>query len=72
MEASILEFHLEYNPNRKNPAEVFHAMGHFIKAYEQFGKIIAQSGGSSLDFEVELQEVTHGCILARGRSHLTG
>ncbi|WP_345874553.1 hypothetical protein [Shewanella algae] len=65
METKIIEFHLEYNPQRKNPAEVFHAMGNFISAYEKFGRIIAQSVGEDLDFEVELKEVTHGCILAK-------
>ncbi len=65
VEVKVIEFHLEYNPERKNPAEIFHAMGHFISAYEKFGKIIAQSVDSELDFEVELQEVTDGCILAK-------
>ncbi|MGK0273019.1 MAG: hypothetical protein ACI88H_003696 [Cocleimonas sp.] len=65
MEESILEFHLEYSPDRKNPAEIFHAMGDFISAYEQFGKIIAESVSSDLIFDVELKEVTHGCILAK-------
>lgn len=65
MEATVLEFHLEYNPNRKNPAEIFHAMGHFISAYQEMGQIIAQAVNSELIFDVELQEVTHGCILAK-------
>ena len=65
MEESVLEFHLEYNPHRSNPAEVFHAMGDFISAYEKFGRIIAQSVDSELIFDVELKEVTHGCILAK-------
>lgn len=65
MEATILEFHLEYNPNRKNPAEVFHAMGDFIAAYQDMGQIIAQAVDSEMIFDIELQEVTHGCILAK-------
>ena len=65
MEATVLEFHLEYNPNRKNPAEVFHAMGDFISAYQEMGQIIAQAVDSEMNFDVELQEVTHGCILAK-------
>ncbi|WP_158175182.1 hypothetical protein [Grimontia hollisae] len=65
MVASVIEFHLEYNPNRKNPAEVFHAMGHFISAYQEMGQIIARAVDSEMDFEIELQEVTHGCILAK-------
>lgn len=65
MEATILEFHLEYNPNRKNPAEVFHAMGDFIAAYQDMGQIIAQAVDSEMNFDIELQEVTHGCILAK-------
>ncbi|MGR5145989.1 hypothetical protein ACQKP8_05535 [Photobacterium alginatilyticum] len=65
MEATVLEFHLEYNPNRKNPAEVFHAMGDFISAYQEMGQIIAQAVDSEMIFDVELQEVTHGCILAK-------
>jgi hypothetical protein len=65
MEESILEFHLEYSPDRKNPSEIFHAMGDFISAYEQFGKIIAHSVNSDLTFDIELKEVTHGCILAK-------
>ncbi|ENQ8650557.1 hypothetical protein ACEQ8A_004247 [Vibrio fluvialis] len=65
MEATVLEFHLEYNPNRKNPAEVFHAMGDFISAYQEMGQIIAQAVDSEMNFDFELQEVTHGCILAK-------
>lgn len=65
MEATVLEFHLEYNSNRKNPAEVFHAMGDFISAYQEMGQIIAQAVDSEMIFDVELQEVTHGCILAK-------
>ena len=65
MKATILEFHLEYNSNRKNPAEVFHAMGDFISAYQDMGQIIAQAVDSKMVFDVELQEVTHGCILAK-------
>ena len=65
MESTLLEFHLEYNPNRKNPAEVFHAMGNFISAYQEMGQIIAQAVDSEMNFEVELKEVTHGCILAK-------
>ena len=65
MEAIVLEFHLEYNPNRKNPAEVFYAMGGFISAYQEMGQIIAQAVDSEMIFDIELQEVTHGCILAK-------
>ena len=65
MEATVLEFHLEYNPQRKNPSEVFHAMGDFISAYQGMGQIIAQAVDSEMLFEVELQEVTHGSILAK-------
>lgn len=65
MEATVLEFHLEYNSNRKNPAELFHAMGDFISAYQEMGQIIAQAVDSEMIFDVELQEVTHGCILAK-------
>ncbi|KJF83155.1 hypothetical protein C0W92_00055 [Photobacterium angustum] len=65
MEATVLEFHLEYNPNRKNPAEVFHAMGNFISAYQEMGQIIAEAVDSEMIFDVELQEVTHGSILAK-------
>ncbi|MFS1920916.1 hypothetical protein [Vibrio lentus] len=65
MEATVVEFHLEYNPNRRNPAEVFHAMGNFISAYQEMGQIIAQAVDSEMNFDFELQEVTHGCILAK-------
>lgn len=37
MNPRIIEFHLKYNPNRKNPAEVFHAMGDFISTYQEMG-----------------------------------
>jgi len=65
MESTVVEFHLEYNPSRKKPAEVFHAMGLFISAYQQVGQLIAESIESEVDFEFELKEVTHGCILAK-------
>jgi hypothetical protein len=65
MESTVIEFHLEYNPNRKNPSEVFHAMGLFISSYQQVGQIIAAAIESEINFELELKEVTHGCILAK-------
>jgi hypothetical protein len=65
MESTVIEFHLEYNPNRKNPSEVFHAMGLFISSYQKVGQIIAEAIESDIDFEFELKEVTHGCILAK-------
>jgi hypothetical protein len=65
MESTIIEFHLEYNPNRKNPAEVFHAMGLFISGYQKVGQIIAEAIEADIHFEFELKEVTHGCILAK-------
>lgn len=65
MEATVLEFHLEYNPQRQNPAEVFHAMGYFLSAYQDMGQIIAQAVDSEMNFDIELQEVTNGSILAK-------
>jgi hypothetical protein len=65
MEVTVLEFHLEFNPNRRNPAEVFHAMGNFISAYQEMGDIIARAADSEMTFDIELQEVAHGCILAK-------
>jgi hypothetical protein len=65
MESTVIEFHLEYNPNRKNPSEIFHAMGLFISSYQQAGQLIAGSIESEVDFEFELKEVTNGCILAK-------
>ncbi|PMH40134.1 hypothetical protein BCU68_16430 [Vibrio sp. 10N.286.49.B3] len=65
MEAKIIEFHLEYNPDRKNPADVFHAMGHFISAYQMLGSTISHAIGSEYGFDIELKEVTKGCILAK-------
>lgn len=65
MNPRIIEFHLKYNPNRKNPAEVFHAMGNFISTYQEMGQLITQSIGYEADFELEMKEVVHGSILAR-------
>lgn len=65
MESTIVEFHLEYNISRKNPAEVFYAMGLFISSYQKIGRLISESIDSDVGFEFELKEVTHGCILAK-------
>lgn len=65
MESKVLEFHLEYNPYRKSPSDLFHAMGSFLSAYQQMGQLIADSLDSEVNFEFELKEVTHGSILAK-------
>ncbi|WBA11190.1 hypothetical protein [Salinivibrio kushneri] len=65
MQTTVIEFHLEYNPDRKNPSEVFHTMGEFIDCYQKLGGILSEASNSSQGFSLELKEVTNGCILAK-------
>ncbi|MUL04342.1 hypothetical protein GNP89_19450 [Aliivibrio fischeri] len=62
MKNSSLEFHFEYNPHRKNVADILYAMGHYIEAYEAFGNAIANAIGHDLEFSIELEEITSGSI----------
>lgn len=62
MSQSFVEFHFEYNPNRRNAANVFFALGNYVSAYESFGKAIAEAVGNDLDFCIELSDVESGSI----------
>ncbi|HCE1609393.1 TPA: hypothetical protein NJY97_004588 [Vibrio parahaemolyticus] len=62
MSQSFLEFHFEYNPNRKNVGEVFFALGNYVSAYESFGKVIADAIGNDLDFCIEINDIQSGSI----------
>lgn len=65
MKEKILEFHLQYNKGRKNGQDVFIAMGEYISAYEQFGKILTDAIGSDISFECTLQGVREGSIIGK-------
>ena len=65
MEEQVVEFHLNYNKNRNNPAELFHAMAEFIETYQDLGQVLSDAIESETRFAFELQEVTKGSILAK-------
>ncbi|PLC55982.1 hypothetical protein [Photobacterium carnosum] len=61
---SLLEFHFEYNQDRRNPSEVFHALGYFIEAYTYCGRILADAIDEELDFDIKLEQISDGSIRA--------
>lgn len=55
---------IKYEENRSNPAEVFEAMGLYIRFQTDIGQIILNSLGQNYYFELELQDVQKSSILS--------
>lgn len=60
-----LSIRFQYLDDRKNPAEVFEAMGLYINAYRDLGQLMTNSIGIKTDFEFKLNAIESGSILSK-------
>ncbi|WP_023603766.1 hypothetical protein [Aliivibrio logei] len=62
---SLIEIKIDHNPHRINPENIFYAMGDYISAYENIGRVLAEAVHADFSFECELESVRKGSIIAK-------
>lgn len=60
-----LAIKIDYLQKRKNPAQVFEAMGLYINAYQDLCQLLANSVDLEVAFELELNSVSTGSIISK-------